>query len=85
MKKTWLPALVFAAASLLGSCKSAAPVDEQEDVNLSFETVYNKYANRLILDGATDYEVVPGDTLTRISRTQYGAGLPHAHKTSAWR
>jgi hypothetical protein len=77
MKKMCLMALVFAAASLLGACKSAAPAapaDMQEDVNLSFESVYNKYENRLILDGATDYVVVPGDTLTRISRTKYGSG-----------
>jgi hypothetical protein len=66
--------LVLAVASLLGACKSAAPAEEQEDVNLSFETVYNKYQNRLILDNAADYEVVPGDTLTRISRANYGPG-----------
>jgi hypothetical protein len=66
-------AFALAAASLLGACKSA-PANEQEDVNLSFETVYNKYESRLILDGATDYVVVSGDTLTRISRTNYGAG-----------
>jgi hypothetical protein len=72
MKKMCL--LALAAASLLGGCKTAAPVDVQEDVNLSFETVYNKYENRLILDGAADYVVVPGDTLTRISRSKYGPG-----------
>jgi hypothetical protein len=69
-----LPAFILIVAFLPGSCKSAAPAGEQEDVNLSFETVYNKYADRLILDGAADYEVVPGDTLTRISRSNYGAG-----------
>ncbi|MDR3122275.1 MAG: LysM peptidoglycan-binding domain-containing protein [Treponema sp.] len=73
MKKKCLAAFVAAAASLLGACKST-PVDEQENVNLSFETVYNKYENKLILDGATDYVVVPGDTLTRISRSKYGVG-----------
>jgi hypothetical protein len=72
MKKMCLLVLVAALASLLGACKSA-PANEQEDVNLSFETVYSKYENRLILDGATDYEVVSGDTLTRISRTKYGS------------
>jgi hypothetical protein len=73
MKKMSLWAVVLAAAFLLGACKSA-PANEQEDVNLSFETVYNKYENKLILDGASDYVVVPGDTLTRISRSNYGAG-----------
>ena len=48
--------------------------DLQWDWQNSDIVLYNKYANRLIMDGATDYEVVPGDTLTRISRTQYGAG-----------
>jgi hypothetical protein len=70
MKKTYL--LALAMASLLGACKSAAPADVQEDVSLSFETVYSKYKNKLILDGAADYVVVPGDTLTRISRSKYG-------------
>jgi hypothetical protein len=78
MKKTCLWAVVVAAAALLGACKSAAPADVQadvqEEVNLSFDSVYNKYENRLILDGATDYVVVPGDTLTRISRAKYGSG-----------
>jgi hypothetical protein len=73
MKKMCLVAFALGAASLLGACKSA-PANEQEDVNLSFETVYNKYESRLILDGATDYVVVSGDTLTRISRANYGAG-----------
>jgi hypothetical protein len=74
MKKMWVAAFVVAGASLLGACKSAPVEAQQEDVNLSFENVYSKYEARLILDGAADYVVVPGDTLTRISRTQYGAG-----------
>jgi hypothetical protein len=73
MKKTCLLAFAVALAALAGACKST-PVNEQEDVNLSFETVYSKYETKLILDGATDYEVAAGDTLTRISRSKYGAG-----------
>jgi hypothetical protein len=73
MKKKCLLAFAVAAAFLMGACKSA-PADEQEDVNLSFETVYSKYENKLILDGATDYVVASGDTLTRISRSKYGSG-----------
>jgi hypothetical protein len=73
MKKMCLVAFALAAASLLGACKSA-PANEPEDVSLSFESVYNKYENKLILDGASDYVVVSGDTLTRISRSNYGAG-----------
>jgi hypothetical protein len=73
MKKTYLLAVVLVLVSLLGACKSA-PAPEQEEVNLSFESVYNKYQNKLILDGATDYVVKSGDTLTRISREKYGTG-----------
>jgi hypothetical protein len=73
MRKVFLLAVALTAVSLLGACKST-PAEEQDDVNLSFENVYNKYQNKLILDGATDYVVQSGDTLTRISRTQYGAG-----------
>ncbi|MDR1249562.1 MAG: LysM peptidoglycan-binding domain-containing protein [Treponema sp.] len=74
MKKTCLLVCALAAAFMLGSCKSAPVEEEQDNVNLSFETVYNKYEGKLILDGATDYEVRSGDTLTRISREKYGSG-----------
>jgi hypothetical protein len=74
MKKMCLVVFALAAVSLLGACKSAPAEEQQEDVSLSFETVYNKYESRLILDGATDYVVVSGDTLTRISRSSYGSG-----------
>jgi hypothetical protein len=75
MKKKYVVALVVAVAALLGSCKSEpAPAEAQEDVSLSFETVYSKYESKLILDGAADYEVKHGDTLTRISREKYGSG-----------
>jgi hypothetical protein len=75
MKKKYVPALVVIMAALLGACKSApAAEQEQEEVSLSFETVYSKYESKLILDGAADYVVNSGDTLTRISRGAYGAG-----------
>ena len=72
-KHVLLTALV--AAALFGACKSApAPVeDRQEEVNLSFENVYKKYQDRLILDGATDYVVKADEWLTKIARRFYGS------------
>jgi LysM repeat protein len=74
MKKMCLLAFTLAAATMLGACKSTPVEEPQDNVNLSFETVYSRYESKLILDGATDYVVVPGDTLTRISRSKYGTG-----------
>ncbi|GHV75225.1 hypothetical protein AGMMS49942_00460 [Spirochaetia bacterium] len=75
-KHVLLTALI--AAVLLGACKSApAPVeDHQEEMNLSFDNVYNKYEDRLILEGAADYVVKADDWLTKIARRFYGNGKP---------
>jgi hypothetical protein len=68
------------AVSLLAACKTTsvpapAPVEEQqEELNHSFENVYNRYETRLILDGAVDYVVKNGDRLTGIARQFYGSG-----------
>jgi hypothetical protein len=82
-KIVWLAALI--AVVVLGACKSApAPVaDRQEEVNLSFDSVYKKYQDRLILDGATGYVVQPDEWLTKIARKFYGSkkqfGVPDAY------
>jgi LysM repeat protein len=36
------------------------------------EEVYETYSDDLILDGAQSYTVLPGDTLSRITRSYYG-------------
>jgi hypothetical protein len=71
-KQVLVAALITAV--LFGACKSApAPVeDPQEEVNLSFENVYSRYEDRLILDGAVDYVVQPDEWLTKIARKFYG-------------
>jgi hypothetical protein len=75
-KYVLLAALITAALVFSGACKSApAPIeDPQEDLNLSFDNVYSKYEDRLILDGAVDYVVQPGEWLTTIARRFYGNG-----------
>jgi hypothetical protein len=80
-----LPSLIVAALALAGACKSAPVAAEgpQEEVNLSFESVYKKYQDRLILDGATDYVVKADEWLTKIARRFYGSGkqfgVPNAY------
>jgi LysM repeat protein len=72
-KQLLLTALI--AAALVWACKSAPTPEEeqQEEVNLSFENVYNKYKDRLILTDSADYVVKAGDTLNRIARQFYGS------------
>ncbi|GHT88630.1 hypothetical protein FACS1894137_17060 [Spirochaetia bacterium] len=80
MKKNYIPLMVsvLIAFALAGACKSAPKPaeDQQEEVNLSFETVYDKYHDRLILEGAADYVVKYSDTLNRIARQFYGSEEP---------
>jgi hypothetical protein len=45
-----------------------APAPQQE----TFEQVYQTYTDALILDGATNYTVVRGDTLSGITEARYG-------------
>lgn len=67
MKK--IASLVLAAlAFVLFSCASS-----QQAVDNAFSTVYNAYTDALITDGASNYIVKEGDTLSDISRNFYGA------------
>ncbi|GHV73525.1 hypothetical protein AGMMS49940_08270 [Spirochaetia bacterium] len=74
-KHVLLIALIAAGFAFFGACKSApAPVAApQEDLDLSFDNVYSKYQDRLILDGATDYVVQQDEWLTKIARKFYGS------------
>jgi hypothetical protein len=44
----------------------------QEEIDAAFETVYNRYRDALIMDGAENYTVKKGDTLTKITGAKYG-------------
>ena len=52
--------------------KAAKVSKEQQAINKSFNKVYNSYANALVLDGAEEYTVATGDTLTSIAKKSYG-------------
>jgi len=67
MKKVVLSTVLVVCVLLVVSCKSLRTVTDD-----TFNRIYNKYANDLILDGATSYTVKSGDRLVDISRDQYG-------------
>jgi hypothetical protein len=74
IKNLFYVTAIFFAAVFAMSCASTAPntapVPQQEPE--TFEQVYETYTEALILDGAADYTVVSGDTLSRITGTRYG-------------
>jgi len=73
MKKLWFIVSILFCLVVLFGCKSKpAAVESIDD---AFARVYNKYRGNLILDGAETYTVVSGDTLSKISREQYGNGF----------
>lgn len=67
MKK--ITGLILAATLTfaLFSCASS-----QQAVDNAFNTVYNAYTDALITDGASNYIVKEGDTLSDIARNFYG-------------
>jgi len=68
MKKVVSTTVFLAVCVLLVmSCASLRKVTDD-----TFHKIYNRYANDLILDGATSYTVKQGDTLVDISRALYG-------------
>ena len=69
MKKLSLVIMALTAALVLAGCKSTG---NQDAVNESFKKVYNTYSGIVNLDGAKNYTVETGDTLTSISKKVYG-------------
>jgi LysM repeat protein len=45
----------------------------QAEVNSAFEKIYAEYRDDIILDGAKEYTVKSGDSLSRIARDAYGS------------
>ena len=81
MKKVML--LTICAALLFASCASspstgateqdaAQKSEQQEKVNQAFEEVYDAFEKVLITDGAQNYKVKYGDTLSIIAKEFYG-------------
>jgi Tfp pilus assembly protein FimV len=88
MKKLGLFLMIVCLAGVLSiSCKSAPAQTEdstpktadpakplsQSDINAEFKDTYEKYASKLILDGAKSYTVVSGDNLSNIASANFGA------------
>jgi hypothetical protein len=69
MKKAVVLLFTALVAFSVLSCKTT-----QKDLDDQFRDVYDAYRSDIILDGATNYIVAPGDTLSKIANVQYGAG-----------
>lgn len=69
MKRFFLPLVAFSL--LLVSCAST-PTKTAEEVDQAFEEVYSNFNQMLIMDGAKDYKVKSGDTLSSIAKDFYG-------------
>jgi len=74
MKKTVLVTVLVISVLLAASCKSTGGQAGGTVTDETFSRVYNKYANRLILEGAQSYTVKSGDTLAHIARSLYNDG-----------
>jgi LysM repeat protein len=79
MKKFTIGLLVILTAFAVLSCKSTGSGVKiegevtEEKVNTALNQIYDTYRTHLILDGAQDYTVASGDTLSAITRKYYGA------------
>jgi LysM repeat protein len=78
MKKFTIGLLVCVLAFAALSCKSTSSGVNlegeitQEKVDSALTQIYDTYRTKLIMDGAQDYTVAAGDTLTAITRKHYG-------------
>lgn len=76
MKRFLLP--LVAISLLFVSCASTPTetaeqnAEAQEKMDQAFEAVYNHFDQVLIMDGAKDYKVKSGDTLSSIAKDFYG-------------
>jgi LysM repeat protein len=79
MKKLFFAGAAALAAIIVVSCatKGAEPGDfsSQQEVDAAFEKVYGAYADALIMEGAKEYTVVKGDSLTKISGRNYQGAM----------
>jgi hypothetical protein len=74
MKSAPFISIILPVSLYMLSCVSTALTEEQKDVLLAFEKVYDSYKTDFILDDAQTYTVIEGDTLPAIIRRIYGAG-----------
>jgi len=68
MRRTALSALLILCVLQAVSCAT----DKSGITDETFNRIYDKYANKLILDGAVTYTVKNGDSLSKISEEKYG-------------
>jgi hypothetical protein len=79
MKKTAIGLLVCLLAFAALSCKSSPSGVKlegeitQEKIDSALGQIYDTYRTKLIMEGAQDYTVAAGDSLSAITRKHYGA------------
>ena len=71
MKKKLAKTAVLVAALALCFTLAAACTSQPKTIEEALKSVYDRYYNDLILEGASTYTVVSGDTLSAISRSKY--------------
>ena len=74
MKKILVVLTLILCVMMIPSCKTA-PINTQEERDKAFGKVYDQYTGSLILDGATTYTVVSGNTLSAIAKQEYNEGF----------
>lgn len=72
MKKTAVGLTGLVYMMMAFSCASTEDQFTQEEANAAFEEIYNTFRRDLILEGAKKHIVVRGDTLSAITRSNYG-------------
>jgi hypothetical protein len=73
MRSAFFVAVVLLVSYYTMSCVSTDLTEQQKEVLLAFEEVYESYKTNFILDDAQTYTVLEGDTLPAIIRRIYGA------------
>ena len=68
MKKILLGLALVLSVMMVLSCGT---LNSQKAIDSAFQQIYDKYYDDLILDGATHYTVVSGDTMVHIAQTHY--------------
>ena len=77
MKKTILFTILIVSFALVFACKSQPKPQQPQltEQEKAFKAVADRYREGLILEGAENYTVVSGDTLSALSRSRYENGL----------
>ena len=75
LKKIAIIFLILLLVGMTFSCKSGPKIEgevTQDKVNDALQSIYDQYRSKLDMTGAKDYTIAKGDTLSQITRNNYG-------------